>query len=51
MTEIIRNLNQINQRILSACEKAGRNPNEVRLLLATKTISAERIKIALNAGH
>lgn len=51
MTEIIRNLNQINQRILSACEKAGRNPNEVRLLLATKTVSAERIKIALNAGH
>lgn len=51
MTEIIRNLDQINQRILSACEKAGRNPNEVRLLLATKTVSAERIKIALNAGH
>lgn len=51
MTEIIRNLDQINQRILSACEKAGRNPNEVKLLLATKTVSAERIKIALNAGH
>lgn len=51
MTEIIRNLDQINQRILSACEKAGRNPNEVRLLLATKTVSVERIKIALNAGH
>ncbi|MCB0435367.1 MAG: YggS family pyridoxal phosphate-dependent enzyme [Mangrovimonas sp.] len=51
MTEIIRNLDQITLRILSACEKAGRNPNEVRLLLATKTVSAERIKIALNAGH
>jgi pyridoxal phosphate enzyme (YggS family) len=51
MTEVIRNLDQINQRVLSACEKAGRNPNEVQLLLATKTVSAERIKTALNAGH
>lgn len=51
MTEIISNLNQINQRILSACEKAGRNSNEVKLLLATKTVPAERIKIALNAEH
>jgi len=51
MTEIISNLNQINQRIENACKKVGRNPNEVRLLLATKTVSAERIKTALNAGH
>jgi hypothetical protein len=51
MTEIISNLNKINQRIEIACKKAGRNPDDVKLLLATKTVSAERIKIALNAGH
>lgn len=51
MTEIISNLNEINKRILSACKKAGRNPDDVKLLLATKTVSAERIKTVLNAGH
>ncbi|MCZ2128638.1 MAG: YggS family pyridoxal phosphate-dependent enzyme, partial [Bacteroidia bacterium] len=51
MTEIISNLTQINQRIENACKKAGRNPNEVKLLLATKTVTAERIKTALNVGH
>ncbi len=51
MNEIINNLNQINQRIENTCKKAGRNPDDVKLLLATKTVSAEYIKIALNAGQ
>ncbi|MDX4973906.1 MAG: YggS family pyridoxal phosphate-dependent enzyme [Flavobacteriaceae bacterium] len=51
MNEIIANLNQINNRIEDACKKAGRNPKEVKLLLATKTVPAERIKMALQAGH
>ena len=51
MNEIIEKLNQINNRIKEACNKAGRNPNEVKLLLATKTVPAERIKIALQAGN
>lgn len=45
--DILHNLKIINNRIQNACEKAGRNPDEVKLLLATKTVSAERIKIAL----
>jgi pyridoxal phosphate enzyme (YggS family) len=45
--DILHNLRIINNRIQNACEKAGRNPDEVKLLLATKTVSAERIKIAL----
>lgn len=51
MNEIINNLNQINQRIENACKTAGRNPDDVKLLLATKTVSAERIKIALSTGQ
>lgn len=51
MNEIISNLNQIKQRIEFACRKTGRNPHEVKVLLATKTVSADRIKIALNTGE
>lgn len=51
MNEIINNLNQVNKRIENACKKAGRNADEVKLLLATKTVPAERIKIALRAGQ
>ncbi|SEW08975.1 hypothetical protein SAMN05421841_0977 [Chryseobacterium wanjuense] len=45
--DLLHNLEIINQRIKNACEKAGRNADEVKLLLATKTVSAERIKLAL----
>lgn len=51
MKEIINNLNQINKRIENACKKSRRNPDEVKLLLATKTVPAERIKMALQAGY
>ncbi|MCS3532118.1 YggS family pyridoxal phosphate-dependent enzyme [Chryseobacterium sp. JUb7] len=49
--DLLHNLELINQRIKNACEKAGRNVDEVKLLLATKTVSAERIKIALENGE
>ncbi|REC79938.1 YggS family pyridoxal phosphate-dependent enzyme [Chryseobacterium elymi] len=49
--DILHNLGIINERIKKACEKAGRNPDEVKLLLATKTVSAERIKTALQNGQ
>ncbi|ATA75339.1 YggS family pyridoxal phosphate-dependent enzyme [Capnocytophaga sp. H2931] len=48
---ITENINQIQARIENACQKVGRNPKEVKLLLATKTVNAERIKTALNAGY
>ena len=52
MTEsILQNLKLILTRIENACLKSNRNPAEVRLLLATKTVSAENIKIALEAGQ
>lgn len=49
--DILHNLAVINERIRKACEKSGRNTDEVRLLLATKTVSADRIKIALENGY
>lgn len=49
--DILHNLEIINNKIKNACEKAGRNVDEVKLLLATKTVSAERIKIALENGQ
>jgi len=49
--DILHNLEIINDRIKTACEKAGRNKDEIRLLLATKTVSAEHIKTALENGY
>ncbi|MFD2909700.1 YggS family pyridoxal phosphate-dependent enzyme [Flavobacterium ardleyense] len=49
--QILHNLKIILQRIEDACLKSNRNPNEVRLLLATKTVSAENIKIAIASGQ
>lgn len=51
MKEIIHNLNVINKRIEIACKNSNRNRNDVKLLLATKTVPPDRIKIALNSGH
>ena len=48
---IIHNLNVILKRIENACINAGRNPKEVKLMMATKTGSADRIKIALQTGQ
>ncbi|MBB6370395.1 YggS family pyridoxal phosphate-dependent enzyme [Chryseobacterium shigense] len=49
--DILHNLEVIKTRIQKACEKTDRNPDEVKLLLATKTVSSERIKIALENGQ
>ena len=51
MNTIIENLHIIKSRIRAACVKAGRQPDEVRLLLATKTVPADKIKVAIGAGE
>ena len=43
-------LAEVRERIAAACKAAGRSPEEVRLLLASKTQSEERILQALSAG-
>lgn len=49
--QIVENIIRIKERITIACENSYRDPKDVKLLLATKTVSEEYIEIALNAGH
>jgi pyridoxal phosphate enzyme (YggS family) len=44
------NIQNIYQQIQTVCHRLGRNPAEVKLLLVTKTVSAETIKEALDVG-
>ena len=44
------NIRHIMKRIQTACKKAGRDPKEVQLLLATKTVEPERILQAFSCG-
>ena len=48
---IVENLKVIRKRMENSCIKSNRNPAEVRLLIATKTVSADNIKIAIEAGQ
>ncbi|NLZ96061.1 MAG: YggS family pyridoxal phosphate-dependent enzyme, partial [Bacteroidales bacterium] len=51
MNHIIENIAQIRRQIEEAALGVGRNPDEVKLLLATKTVSAENIRIAIESGE
>ncbi len=51
MNDIVSNIHSIRKRILNACKNANRNPLEVKLLQATKTVTAQNIAIALHAGE
>lgn len=48
---LLHNLETILNRITKAAIKCNRNPDEIRLLLATKTVPADRIRMALKAGQ
>lgn len=48
---IVENLKFIHQKIQKACVNNGRAISEVQLLLATKTVPAEKIKIAIEVGE
>lgn len=45
------NIAVVRSRIAAACESAGRSPDEVRLLLATKTVGPPAIRVAIEAGE
>ena len=51
MNEVLNNLSIIKNRIQNTCLKSERDSKDVKLLLATKTISPDKIKIALEAGE
>jgi PLP dependent protein len=48
--DIVANIHAVQERIRAACGRCRRHPDDVRLLLATKTVPAERIRLALQAG-
>lgn len=50
MSTIAERLQQIRSRIDAACLKCGRNPEEVKLLFATKTVEPDQITQAFTAG-
>lgn len=43
-------LKRVKQRISNSAIKAGRNPDEIKLVAVTKTIELPRIIEAINAG-
>lgn len=47
---LVARLHQLRARIAAAATESGRRPQDVQLLLATKTVPAERIAVALRAG-
>ncbi|OPX84677.1 MAG: hypothetical protein A4E53_03734 [Pelotomaculum sp. PtaB.Bin104] len=44
------NLNRVRERIMTAAFRAGRPPEEIKLVAATKTVPSEIIREALNCG-
>ena len=50
-SSIQHNLEVIQQRINHACQQSNRNPQDVKLLLATKTVDADRIQEAISFGY
>jgi pyridoxal phosphate enzyme (YggS family) len=50
MSEIKENLSKVMERIGKVAQKAGRDPNEIKLVAVSKTVEAARIKEAIEAG-
>ncbi|MCH9640036.1 MAG: YggS family pyridoxal phosphate-dependent enzyme [Betaproteobacteria bacterium] len=50
LNEIKTNLEKVKKQIAEACIRIGREPSSVRLLPVTKTVPAERLRIAYAAG-
>ena len=49
--DIVHNLQVIHSRIVHACASCDRDPGEVQLLLATKTVDPEGIRYAIESGY
>ncbi len=49
-TDVEANLLAVRERVAAACQAAGRAPGEVEILLATKTVPADRVAAAVRAG-
>ncbi|MHA6531425.1 YggS family pyridoxal phosphate-dependent enzyme [Paenibacillus sp. BAC0078] len=45
------NLKEVHEQMEQACQAAGRKKEEVKLLLATKTVPLEKLQLAMRAGE
>jgi hypothetical protein len=50
MTKIAARIKHIKGTINSACNRAGRDPNEVKLVVVTKSVTIEAVKEVINLG-
>jgi len=50
MSELSYNITAVRERIENACARAGRSPGEISLVAVSKTMGAERVQEALDAG-
>jgi hypothetical protein len=50
MSQIRENFLRVTERIEKAARKAGRNPEEIKLVAVSKTVEVDRIKEAIEAG-
>jgi pyridoxal phosphate enzyme (YggS family) len=50
LTELRRARERVLGRIADACARAGRSPSEVTLVAVSKTVAAERVRAAVDAG-
>ena len=50
MADILANLNRVQERVAAAARRAGRSPEEIRLVAVSKTVGAERVREAIAAG-
>lgn len=48
--QISAKIEQVRRRIAAACARSGRSPATVRLLPVTKTLPADRVRVAFEAG-
>src|SRR5262245_55002393 len=44
-------LEAVRRRISAAAQRAGRSPSEITLVAVSKTVDADRVRLALAAGH
>ncbi|MBP0627903.1 YggS family pyridoxal phosphate-dependent enzyme [Cupriavidus sp. AcVe19-1a] len=51
MSVIAANLQAVRQRIAAAAQQAGRQPGDIALLAVSKTVSADRVRAAAEAGQ
>jgi len=51
MIDIAENIQAVKERIAEAAKRAGRSPQEVKMVAVTKTHSVETVRAAYEAGH